>query len=177
MSPTEYRFGPSFVLRPATRELLAGGQPQRLGARAFDLLVALVERDGGIVTRDELFDRAWPGRAVIDDNLKVQVMGLRRLLGAEAIVTVPGHGYRFGWPVQRGAGAPGGAVEPAGGAAPAAGSAAPPAGPDPTALIGREPILPSSSAAGCPGNSSRWPAAAASARRARATSRRRRGLR
>lgn len=104
MNAPQYHFGP-FVLRPATRELLAGAERQRLGARAFDLLLALVERAGGIVTRDELFERAWPGRAVIDDNLKVQVMGLRRLLGAEAIVTVPGHGYRFGLPVATGAGA------------------------------------------------------------------------
>jgi len=105
MTTPEYRFG-SFVLRPATRELLAGGQAQRVGARAFDVLLALVERGGGIASRDELFERAWPGRVVIDDNLKVQVMGLRRLLGAEAIVTVPGHGYRFGWPVEKEEGAP-----------------------------------------------------------------------
>lgn len=119
MNAPQYHFGP-FVLRPATRELLAGGEPQRLGARAFDLLLALVERAGGIVTRDELFERAWPGRAVIDDNLKVQVMGLRRLLGAEAIVTVPGHGYRFGLPVAAGAAAAGAAASggSAAGAAP-----------------------------------------------------------
>jgi predicted ATPase/DNA-binding winged helix-turn-helix (wHTH) protein len=98
MKPNEYRFGP-FVLRAAQRELLAAGEPQRLGGRAFDLLLALVERQGEALSRDELFARAWPGRVVSDDNLKVQVMGLRRLLGAEAIVTVPGHGYRFALPV------------------------------------------------------------------------------
>jgi len=142
MPAPEYRFGPSFVLRPASRELLAGGEPQRLGARAFDLLLALVERGGEIVSRDELFERAWPGRVVIDDNLKVQVMGLRRLLGAEAIVTVPGHGYRFGWPVAL-AGAPGAlpaalAAAPSPAATPAAAPAGERASP---ALIGREADL------------------------------------
>lgn len=140
MTTPEYRFG-SFVLRPATRELLADGQAQRVGVRAFDVLLALVERKGGIASRDELFERAWPGRVVIDDNLKVQVMGLRRLLGAEAIVTVPGHGYRFGWPVVKAEGA----ASSIAGAAAGAGATHAPApsaatGPGP-ALIGREADL------------------------------------
>jgi len=144
MTAPEYRFG-SFVLRPATRELLADGQAQRLGARAFDILLALVEREGAIASRDELFERAWPGRVVIDDNLKVQVMGLRRLLGAGSIVTVPGHGYRFAWPVAKGqvgpsvaagaaAGAPPGAVVRSAGAGEADARAVPD-------LIGREADL------------------------------------
>lgn len=100
MDPSDYRFG-RFLLRSATRELLADGQPQRLGERAFDILLALVQAEGGVLTREALFDRAWAGRAVLEDNLKVQVMALRRVLGAEVVLTVPGHGYRLGLPVQR----------------------------------------------------------------------------
>lgn len=99
MHASHYRFG-RFLLRSRTRELLADGQPQRLGERAFDILLALVQAEGGPLTREALFDRAWPGRAVLEDNLKVQVMALRRVLGAEVVLTVPGHGYRLGLPVQ-----------------------------------------------------------------------------
>ena len=53
-----------------------------------------------MVSRDALFARAWPGRVVIDDNLKVQVMALRKLLGAQAVATVPRRGYRFGLPLR-----------------------------------------------------------------------------
>src|SRR5688572_14649882 len=93
-----FRFG-RFELRSSTRELLADGQPLRIGARAFDLLLALVQAGGRPLSRDLLFERVWPGRAVLDDNLKVQVMTLRRLLGNAAVVTVPGQGYRLGLPL------------------------------------------------------------------------------
>ncbi|HEX2542938.1 MAG TPA: winged helix-turn-helix domain-containing protein [Caldimonas sp.] len=99
MARPEIRFG-RFELRPETRELCERGRPLRIGERAFDILLALVEAGGRPLSRDALFDRAWPGRAVLDDNLKVQVMALRRLLGQDAIVTVPGQGYRLGLPVQ-----------------------------------------------------------------------------
>jgi DNA-binding winged helix-turn-helix (wHTH) protein len=73
MQVQEFQFD-RFVLRPQARELLEGGAPVRIGERAFDLLWALVEARGDVVSRDALFARAWPGRVVIDDNLKVQVM-------------------------------------------------------------------------------------------------------
>src|SRR6187402_380955 len=84
-----------FTLRPATRELLDGGQALAIGARAFDLLFALADARGRVVTRDELLDRVWRGVVVGDENLKVQVMALRKLIGAPAVVTVPGRGYRL----------------------------------------------------------------------------------
>jgi predicted ATPase/DNA-binding winged helix-turn-helix (wHTH) protein len=92
------RFG-RFTLRPSTRELLDGAAPLKLGARAFDLLMTLVQARGEVVSRETLFERAWPGLVVLDDNLKVQIMALRRLLGADAIVTVPARGYRFALPL------------------------------------------------------------------------------
>jgi non-specific serine/threonine protein kinase len=89
-----YTFG-RFELKPATRQLLVGGQPANLGARAFDLLLALVERRDRLVTKDELLDLAWPGLVVEENNLHVQVSFLRKILGDGIIETVAGKGYRF----------------------------------------------------------------------------------
>src|SRR5689334_5312659 len=89
-----YRFGTSEV-RPRERALYVDGKPAALGGRAFDLLVALVQRAGRLVTKDELLDAVW-GRVVVEDaNLHVHISALRKLLGARAIATIPGRGYRF----------------------------------------------------------------------------------
>ena len=101
-----YQFG-RFELRPATRQLLVDQQPATLGARAFDLLLALLERRDRLVTKDELLELVWPGLVVEENNLQVQVSALRKLLGPEAIATVAGHGYRFTLePAQAAASAP-----------------------------------------------------------------------
>jgi len=84
-----------FVLKPAERQFLAHGSAVPLEARAFDLLTALVERAGRLVTKDELLERIWPGKVVEDANLHVHVSALRKILGRGAIATVVGHGYRF----------------------------------------------------------------------------------
>lgn len=89
-----YRFG-RFEVRPAQRSLLVDGAAASLGARAFDVLVALIERRDRVVGGDELFDLVWPGLVVEENNLRQQVAALRKLLGAQALVTVPGRGYRF----------------------------------------------------------------------------------
>jgi predicted ATPase len=89
-----YQFG-RFELRPATRQLLVEDQPAFLGARAFDVLLALVERRDRLVPKNELLDLVWPGLAVEENNLMVQVSSLRKILGQESIATVPGLGYRF----------------------------------------------------------------------------------
>ena len=89
-----YRFGRHEV-RPVERQLLVDGKPVALGARALDLLLALIERRDRIVRSAELFDLVWPGLVVEENNLKVQVSNLRKALGPQAIVTVPGRGYRF----------------------------------------------------------------------------------
>ena len=79
------------------RQLLAGGVPVELGARAFDLLVALLEADEALVTKQELMSRVWPGLVVSKENIKVQVSSLRKALGADrdVILTDFGRGYRF----------------------------------------------------------------------------------
>ena len=90
----QYRFGSSEI-RPAERQLLIDGAPAALGARAFDLLLALIERRERVVEKAELFDAVWPGLVVEENNLQVQVSSLRKLLGSNAIATVPGRGYQF----------------------------------------------------------------------------------
>lgn len=89
-----HRFGP-FVLDVADRRLVRNGVDVPLRARAFDVLVALVERAGRLVTKDELLDAVWAELAVEENNLQVQVSALRRQLGTGWITTVPGRGYRF----------------------------------------------------------------------------------
>src|SRR5579862_947722 len=101
--PERYRFGP-FELRPDTRRLLKDGAAISLRPRAFDLLAALVDRAGHLVTKDELLDRVWPKTVVEEAALHVQVSALRKVLGADAITTVSGRGYQFTLPVTTGDG-------------------------------------------------------------------------
>lgn len=89
-----YRFG-RFEVRPSQRMVLVDGTATNPGARAFDVLMALVEHRDRVVTKDELLDMAWPGLVVEENNLQAQVSTLRKLLGPQAIVTIPGRGYRF----------------------------------------------------------------------------------
>ncbi len=90
----EYRFA-RFLLQPAARRLLVDGKAATVGPRAFDLLVALVERAGQLVSKAELLDIVWPSLVVEENNLQVHVSALRKILGPDAITTVPGRGYRF----------------------------------------------------------------------------------
>lgn len=88
-----------FEVRPAERRVLANGQPVALGARAFDLLLALIEQRERVVGKDELLARVWPGVVVEENNLTVQISSLRKVLGNAAITTVAGRGYRFTLPL------------------------------------------------------------------------------
>src|SRR5690349_16606186 len=108
MTGRELAFGP-FRLSPARRELLKDGVPVPLGSRAFDLLAALVQRQGNVVGKDELLAEVWPGTVVEENNLQVQISALRKALGegpegSRYLLTVPGRGYRFVGPVARAAG-------------------------------------------------------------------------
>src|SRR5262252_712743 len=88
------RFG-RFELHPSEPRLLADGQPATLGARALDLLVALTERPGQLVSKRALMDLVWPEAVVEENNLAAQISALRKVVGDEVIVTIPGRGYRF----------------------------------------------------------------------------------
>jgi TolB-like protein/cytochrome c-type biogenesis protein CcmH/NrfG len=94
-----FRFG-SFTLDAARGELRRGDAPVALGARALDLLAALLRRRGALAPKDALLAEVWGDRVVEENNLAAQVSALRRVLGADpalrrALVTVPGRGYRF----------------------------------------------------------------------------------
>src|SRR3954469_8804574 len=89
-----------FRLFPSRRLLLEGDNQIRLGSRALDILVALVEGAGRLVTKEELIGRVWPNLYVEESNLKIQVSALRRALGDgqagnRYIATIPGRGYEF----------------------------------------------------------------------------------
>jgi predicted ATPase/DNA-binding winged helix-turn-helix (wHTH) protein len=89
-----YRFG-RFDLQPDERRQSADGVPVHLGRHAFDLLIALIDRAGYLVTKHELLARVWAGVVVEENSLQVQISVLRRIVGPDAIATVSGHGYRF----------------------------------------------------------------------------------
>jgi non-specific serine/threonine protein kinase len=95
-----YRFG-QFELQPGERRLLADGTPVALAPRAFNLLVALVEREGRLATKEYLLEQVWPGVVVEENALHAQISALRKVLGADAIETVAGAGYRFAIGVDR----------------------------------------------------------------------------
>lgn len=95
---SDFAVGP-VLIRPSERRAYLQGQPLALGARAFDLLLALVERRERVVGKEELLALVWPGLVVEEGNLSVQVSALRKVLGDTAIATVPGRGYRFTAPV------------------------------------------------------------------------------
>jgi DNA-binding winged helix-turn-helix (wHTH) protein len=97
--PHRYRFD-RFEIVPSARQLLDDGAVVNLGARAFDVLHCLVENAERVITKDELIDRVWPGLVVTENNLSVQVSALRKLLGVQAVLNVPGRGYQFALAVQ-----------------------------------------------------------------------------
>jgi predicted ATPase/DNA-binding winged helix-turn-helix (wHTH) protein len=94
--PPRITFG-RFCLFPHRRELLLDNQPIRLGGRAFDVLIALIEARGSVVRKDALMAWAWPDQVVEENNLEVQISALRAAFGAERalIRTVSRRGYQF----------------------------------------------------------------------------------
>src|ERR1700722_18749511 len=86
-----------FRVLPHRRELLVDGRPVRLGGRAFDVLMALIEARGAVISKKSLMARVWPDRIVEENNLQAQIVALRKALAAERdlIRTVSGRGYQF----------------------------------------------------------------------------------
>jgi predicted ATPase/DNA-binding winged helix-turn-helix (wHTH) protein len=98
-----FSFGP-YRLIPHRRLLFRADRPLHIGSRALEILLALVERAGDIVTKDELIARAWPKTVVEESNLRVHVAAVRKALGdtrkgSRYVANIPGQGYCFVAPV------------------------------------------------------------------------------
>ena len=99
----ELVFGP-FRFFPAERRLEKEGEPVRLGGRALDLLVALVERAGEVVSNRTLLETVWADVTVEQSSLRFHVRNLRKALGdtpsgGPYVTNVPGRGYCFAAPI------------------------------------------------------------------------------
>ena len=128
-----------FQVSPDRREVLADGKPVKLGGRAFDILLALIEARGTTVSKDTLMARVWPGQITEENSLQVQISALRAAFGAERglIRTVAGRGYQFTGYIR---GVPVSPAERAGAAAAQPAAVRPPTNiPEPISeLIGRD---------------------------------------
>jgi predicted ATPase/DNA-binding winged helix-turn-helix (wHTH) protein len=95
-TPAAIEFG-RFRVLPHRREVLADGLQLEVGGRAFDVLMALLEASGAVVSKDVLLDRVWADRTVEENNVNAQISALRRAFGndRDLIRTVPGRGYQF----------------------------------------------------------------------------------
>ena len=103
------RFG-RFELQPHKRCLLVDGRAAVLDDSVFDVLLAMAQRPGQLVSKRALMELVWPGAEPQEKNLAAQMRTLRKVLGADVITTIPGRGYRF----TAGPGAPDPADQPAG---------------------------------------------------------------
>ena len=97
-------FGP-FRLHPTERRLERNDEAVVIGSRSLEILIALVERAGEILSRRELIARVWPDVVVEESNLRVHVTRLRKALGdgkdgARYIANAPGRGYCFVAPIR-----------------------------------------------------------------------------
>src|SRR5258705_3719463 len=85
---------------PSTREVIRGGQRESLEPKAMQVLVALRQAQGRVVSRDDLIARCWDGRIVSEDAINRVIWRLRRLSEADGgasftIETIPKVGYRL----------------------------------------------------------------------------------
>src|ERR1700739_3714870 len=93
------RFGP-YRLDMNRRLLFRGDDPVPIQQKALDILIVLVQREGEVVSKDELMEAVWPNSFVEESNLTQSIFVLRKALGEGSrenryIATVPGRGYRF----------------------------------------------------------------------------------
>lgn len=88
------RFG-RHVAFPMARELVRDGDPVEIGARAFDVLIVLLESQGKLVDKRKIIERVWPTTTVDESNLRFQMAALRKVLSCDRdlIKTITGRGY------------------------------------------------------------------------------------
>lgn len=94
-----FRFG-EFTVDPTDERLIGPQGPVRLGNKAFRVLLRLLENEGRLLSKDELFSSVWDGTTVSESALTSVIKELRRALGDESreprfIASVYGRGYRF----------------------------------------------------------------------------------
>ena len=94
-----YEFG-KFRCDPREHLLLCEGKAVSLSPKSFEILVALLQSNGRLLTKDELMQQVWPDSFVEEANLTVNISALRKVLGEtpggqQYIETVPKRGYRF----------------------------------------------------------------------------------
>src|SRR5271155_1430288 len=106
-APAGVAFG-RFRVLPHRREVLAEGQPIKLGGRGLDVLIALIEARGSVVGKDALMARVWADRVVETHNLEAQISALRAAFGADRdlIRTVARRGYQFTGEIREPLGSP-----------------------------------------------------------------------
>ncbi|WP_065260080.1 ATP-binding protein [Pseudomonas bananamidigenes] len=102
---TRFIFGP-FCVVPGKRLLTRNGVPVEIGGRALDLLIALLEQPGRVLSKYDLIEKVWPDSVVAEGSLRFHMTGLRRILGdgeehARYIATQVGVGYAFVAPLER----------------------------------------------------------------------------
>lgn len=90
-------FGP-YRLRRQDRMLTGPAGPLDLSSRSFDILCALIDRPGEVVSKDAIFGAVWPGVVVEENTLQVHISALRKALPPDMIVTVHGRGYKYAGP-------------------------------------------------------------------------------
>jgi DNA-binding winged helix-turn-helix (wHTH) protein len=105
LSPIKILFGP-FELSTAERSLKKAGEVVPVGGRAFDILTALIDKAGEVVSKGELIAKAWPDVTVEEGSLRVHLSALRKALGdgkvgTKYIENVQGRGYCFVVPIKR----------------------------------------------------------------------------
>jgi DNA-binding winged helix-turn-helix (wHTH) protein len=79
------------------RSIRVGDQPVRLGSRAFDILILLIHARGELVTLAQITNAIWPQTVVVENNIRVHITAIRKLLGDDRglLITDPGRGYRL----------------------------------------------------------------------------------
>ncbi len=105
MSPAHlaYAFG-SFLLEPSEHRLTQHGAVKNLAPKAFETLLALLKRDGRLVTKRNLIEEVWASTHVCDESLTRNICVIRKSLGVQPngssyIETIPCIGYRFAAPI------------------------------------------------------------------------------
>lgn len=101
----DFAFGPFRVL-PRQRLLMESERPVRLGSRALEILIALIERAGEVVGKAQLMAQVWPHSVVEEAALRVHMAALRKALGdgrpgRRFIATIPQRGYSFVAPIRQ----------------------------------------------------------------------------